>query len=195
MKCKLMLLVGATAMALSLTACGDDEEEGGNNNNNTSGPDFSTGQLILNFLDGKTLTMEGDDVPDGLKIVATDCIDSTVITVSSGTFTVTSQVGTVAGTMCDFTSTSEQPAFTSTAASITNVEDNGGCFDFDVVYPALAQEGRGSISQDGTELRLELYAQGFFTGIRCADGDVGADTVMLGGALTPTDVVQSYVID
>ncbi len=46
MKCKLMLLVGATAMALSLTACGDDDENGdanGNGNGNGNGNNNLTG--------------------------------------------------------------------------------------------------------------------------------------------------------
>ncbi|MEM6733669.1 MAG: alpha/beta hydrolase, partial [Myxococcota bacterium] len=37
MKCKFMLLVGATAMALSLTACGDDDEDTDNTNTNDNG--------------------------------------------------------------------------------------------------------------------------------------------------------------
>ncbi|MEL6546408.1 MAG: hypothetical protein AAFQ82_17410 [Myxococcota bacterium] len=198
MKQKLMLLAGATALVLSLAACGDDEETDNtntnNNNNNSQALDFSSQTAILSFLDGKTMVMEGANVPAGLKIPITGCIDRTEIDIVSETLTVTSDVGAVVGDACDFTSVSTADSFVSTAVSFTNVASDGSCFDVEITYPGLAQEGRGAINADGTEFLFEVFAVNTFGGIRCSDGNPGDDTVTFGGNATPTDVLQTYVI-
>ena len=76
--------------------------------------------------------------------------------------------------------------------SIDHVSGDGACFDIDVTYPAFGTVGRGTISADGRELRLELYFQGQATGQRCADGQPGAATVSLSGTPFSGDAVQIF---
>jgi hypothetical protein len=62
---------------------------------------------------------------------------------------------------------------TSDAATITPVSES--CFNIDITYGTIKQEGRGTINKDGTELRLEVYRKDNANpaGHRCADGGVG----------------------
>jgi hypothetical protein len=85
--------------------------------------------------------------------------------------------------------------FTSTIVAISNVKQDGSCFDITVTFGGLgfSQEGRGLISQDGTKVQLELYFSGV-VGHRCTDGAVGEKTVKRNNATLPGNSVQTYVV-
>jgi hypothetical protein len=102
-----------------------------------------------------------------------------IIQVGSGTndleFAVANALGTVTGITCDRNnpSTDYGQNELSTASTITPVSES--CFNIDISYGNLKQEGRGTINKDGTELRLEVYYKHNAdpAGHRCEDGGVG----------------------
>ena len=172
--------------------------------------ELDTADKINAYLEGKTLTMEGDNIPthpNGFDEnanfgQATQCYHSTVMEVLGGTFKVTSQLGTLndaptegdVGT-CDRTTVAGELMFDSTLHVVENITGNAECFDFTVTYAGFGQEGRGMISPDGSEIHLELFFTDQAVGHRCADGAVGApDTITLNGAAFAGDAVQRYMI-
>lgn len=157
---------------------------------------LDTSDHIFAYLEQKTLTMNGANIPDspnGLNAnvyfgAATQCYNSTVITVMAQNFNVTAQLGTwtsldggapAVGMVghCDQNTISGPFMATSTAVAFSSVQGNGDCFDIDVTYNSYAQEGRGKFVNNGQEIDLELYFKNKVTGDRCADGMVGAATV------------------
>ncbi|MEO1483788.1 MAG: hypothetical protein AAFU77_16895 [Myxococcota bacterium] len=202
---KLKSLVAPLALALVFAACGDDD---GESNDDMGPPDFTTGQNILNFLDGATLTMRGDNIPthpngffEGLDAgAATQCYNETLITVASGQFSINSQLGTLENLMpvgdfmigeCNRDEVSGPFSDVTTAVSFTGDAD---CFDISVTYTGFAQEGRGSINADGTELRMELYFATQPAGATCGDGAVGDGADTVNGVEFTGDATQIYVV-
>ena len=182
---KKMLVVAALAVVGAFVSCGTTSTP------DAGSLDFSTGTKILAHLEGKTMVMQGADIPNsplgfnqnlnfGLN---TQCYNKVKIDVLGGNFAVTTNVGqfTPGGDggvgqvgVCDTSVAVGSPLqYTSSAVLFQNVTDNGGCFDADLTYTGFAQEGRGKISQDGTTVTLELYTSGRATNIRCANGPVG----------------------
>jgi len=176
-----------------------------------AGTQYNTKAKIEAFLEGKTLVMEGADIPPyplGLDQnmyleAATQCYHKVTMKVASGVFNVTADLGTLSNApkkfdvgTCDRTTTSNTQSFSSTVAAVSNVASDGSCFDFDVTYPNFGQQGRGYVQADGKKVFLELYFNDAGTGYRCADGKVGAQTVKLTatGKAPGGDTVQKYVV-
>ncbi len=187
--------------ALTLAACGGSSTT-------TPPPTLSSASAIAAYLDGKTMTMTGADIPaspNGFSQdvnfgASTQCYKSVAIAVAAGTWHVTSQLGTLNGAptvgstgTCDRTTASGSPLlFSSTTVLLENVAGNATCFDVTVTYTGFSQEGRAAFSADGKTLRMELYFGGQATGHRCANGAVGAATVTLNGAAFTGNAVQTY---
>lgn len=159
------------------------------------------------YLDGKTLTMEGNDIPtdpNGFNENVdfgpnTQCYNRSTLELNGATFTVTSDLGTLenidpntmVGT-CDRTNVSNTLMFNSQSHVFENVQGNAECFDVTFTYNGFAQEGRGSISADGLTVSFELFFVTQATGIRCADGAVGSGGITLAGNAFTGDAVQVY---
>lgn len=160
-------------------------------------------------LEGKTLVMEGANIPshpngfnEDMNLEGgTQCYSKTTMQVGNNTYTVTSILGTLRdapkkfdiGT-CDHAAAGATAQFTSQAVLIENAKADLSCFDATYTYNGFGQEGRGSLSADGKTLKLELFFTGQATGHRCADGEVGAATVKLNGAAFSGNAVQTFVV-
>jgi hypothetical protein len=226
-------LAVVAAFSLSSAACGDDtpdpdagmtDTDAGTNPDGGNGPadsgtaaDLNTPTRILVFLEGKTLRMEGTNIPshpngftEDLDFgAATQCYNQTTITVSGGNFSITSIAGTLVGaapnTMCD----RDMPGatigpFASNTITINNVNaPRADCFDVQLDFQGFSQVGRAKFAPDLSEVWMELYfAANSPSGHTCMDGAVGPQT----GAVTQTipgvgvlpftgDAVQKYVIE
>lgn len=205
--------MGKTTLALSLslacTACGGEpitvlpEGQGGPQR-------FSSASKILAHLESKTLTMDGASIPSHPNGFdenvnfgqATQCYHKVTMRPLGGKISVTSQLGTLTGApspgdqgVCDRSAMSSELGFDSTAVLIENVKDNGACFDFTVTYPGFGQEGRGSLSEDGTALVLELFFKDQAIGHRCADGNPGDPTVVLNQTPFTGNARQAYRVE
>ena len=226
---RLISALSCGVLSLGLIACGGDDEGNNNTNNNTSNNntannntanhnsnnnntcDYDTDVKVFAFLEGKTLTMNGDDVPthpNGFSRdvnfgAATQCVFETEIEVVNQNFQVTTKFAVLSNApnegdvgMCDVGTEAALAPFEpdSTGVLIENVSADCSCFDITVTYPGFTQEGRAQISADGTTVSMELYFQNQATGISCADGAVGADTVTLNGAAFAGDAVQVYQV-
>ena len=175
---------------------------------------FDTAVKITNFLDAKTLTMEGANIPtypngflQDLDLGAsTQCYQKVVMKVASGSFAVTSDLGTMRGSdgggapgvgklgSCDRLAKSNTVSFTSTAVLVENVKNNGECFDFTITFIGFSQEGRGTINADGSAVTLELFFGGKAAKHRCADGNPGATGVLVNGAAFTGNALQKYIV-
>ena len=218
-------------LSLSLLACGDDTpdpdagviegdasvaSDGGGTTDSGSGNALNSPTRILAFLEGKTLTMQGNNIPthpNGFTEnadfgAATQCYNRTTITVAGGNFTITSIAGTLVGAApnvtCDRTMAGATIGpFSSNTLTINNVNaPRADCFDVQIDFTGFTQVGRAKFSPDQSQLWMELYfAANSPSGHTCADGAVGPQT----GALTQTiqgnvlpftgDAVQKYVIE
>jgi len=209
-------------LALGVSACGGDDTNNNNNNNtntnnnntnnnnnNNTGCDYDTVAKVQAFLEGKTLVMNGENIPshpNGFDRninfgAATQCIYETKIEVVNNNFQVTTGFGTLSGApnqgdvgTCDVNTKAAVADFqaTSTGVLVENTAADCSCFDVTVTYAGFTQEGRAMISADGTEVDMELFFSGQATGHRCADGAVGAATATLNGAAFTGDAVQVY---
>ncbi|AKQ69865.1 putative lipoprotein [Myxococcus hansupus] len=206
------LLSAVMTSALCLVGCGEaDPINPGPDGNNS--PNLSTAQGIQTFLEGKTLTMRGDDIPSHPNGFSEDvnfgassqCYQSVTMTVQGGNFRVDSVPGTIEGApnagqtgTCNPEVAQNPLSFTSTVVSIENVSADGECFDVAFTFPGFRQVGRGSFSADQRKLDLELFFEGGATGANCAAGGVGSASVnqVIGGNSQPFtgNAVQSYVI-
>lgn len=181
---------------------------GGTGGSGAGAPDLTTPAQIEAFLDGKTLTMTGNDIPshpngydENINFAdATQCYASTVLELNGTTFSVTSDLGTLENAPntgdvgnCDNGTVSNTLAFTSLSHSFENVQGNAECFDFNISYQGgFSQEGRGSISADGGTVSLELFVKDQAVNMRCADGAVGSGGVTLNASPFTGDAVQVY---
>lgn len=187
----------------------------------TTAPKLDTAARIDAFLEGKTLTMSGANIPshpNGFNenqnfAASSQCYKDTVIKVAGSNYTVTANLGTIraldGGTpasleigVCDHTTGGVFGPTTSTLVSYSNVKGNADCFDVDVTYNAYGQEGRAQIV-DGGIVKMELFFKSSFVNNRCADGNVGsgvkrATKLADGGVGEPAaftgNAVQTYVI-
>lgn len=194
-------------VVIGAVGCGDDDENG---NGNVNVAQFDTIAKIEAFLDGKTLTMEGNNIPSDPNGFnqnvnfgqATQCYNSTVVTITGAQWTTTSVLGTLnnapnvgdVGTCDNDTPFGPPLEFVSTGVAISNVQGDGECFDINATYAGFKQEGRGQIVNEGAEVHLEFYFVNQATGIRCADGAVGSTGVTLNMAAFTGDSVQRYVV-
>lgn len=204
-------VVLVAVLSAALAGCGDDDGGGGGAGGGGTGGDagqgFDTAQKINAYLEGKTVTMEGDAIPSHPNGYdentnfgnATQCYQSVTMTPSNVAWHVVSSLGTLEGApaagdtgTCDHDTSSGELAFDSTAILIENV--SADCFDFTATYVGFAQEGRGKISADGGSLSLEIFFKGQAAGHRCGDGAIGSATVQLNGAAFTGDAVQVYTI-
>ncbi len=205
--------------AAAAAGCGDDDDNGGTpdgggttadaNTTPDARPQLTTAAQILSFLDGKTILMEGDNIPshpNGFSEdvnfgAATQCYKSVQIATAAQNFTVTSALGTLEGAPsvgdvgnCNRAVQNGTPlSFTSTTVLIENVQGNAECFDLTVTYPAFTQEGRGKISADGQTVTLELFFPGA-QGHRCASGAVGSGGISLASGAFTGDAQQVYEV-
>lgn len=203
---KKQLLSAVMLGTLGLVGCGGDTTTPGTTD---TGPKYNTADKISTYLEGKTLTMTGDNIPsfpngydeDINYGSATQCYQSVTMKVAGGIYNVTSVLGTLrdaasigAKGTCDHATKANELNFSSTAVLIENVKEDGSCFDVTYTYTGFKQVGRGQITQDGQTLKLELFFENQATGIRCADGAVGAPTVIKGGTAFTGNAVQVYTI-
>jgi len=207
---KKKLLSAVMTSALCLVGCGESDPVD-NGPDNT--PNLSTAQGILSYLEGKTLTMRGDDIPTHPNGFSEDmnfgassqCYQSVTMTVQGGNFRVDSIPGTIEGAtqpgqvgICNPEVPQNALTFTSTVVSIENVQAHGECFDVAFTFPGFRQVGRGSFTADQKRLDLELFFEGGATGANCAAGPVGSASVnqVINGESKPFEgnAVQSYVI-
>lgn len=223
MKSLYAALIAATLMTV---ACGESTTtpaDGGTTptDGGSTGPRLDTPARIDAYLEGKTLTMEGANIPtspngysqDVNYGAASQCYRNTVIKVGGSNFTVSAQLGTVraldGGTpatlergLCDKTTGDTFGPITSTVVAYNNVKGNAECFDIDITFASSAsQEGRGAFVDGG--VNLELFFKSQYLSIRCADGNPGSGTAKFAfkgadGGITPIpftgDALQRYVI-
>lgn len=193
---KKKLLSAVMLCALGVVACGDDD---------TDAPaqiKLDSQANILAFLDGKTLVMEGANIPshpngfsEDLDLGAnSQCYNKVTILAGGQSVTVDSDLGTIQSGQCNRDAKRDGQPFTTTSIAIQNVAADGSCFDVDFNFNGFAQQGRGSFSSDRKTLKLELFFSGQASGHRCADGAVGASTVKQGTAAFTGNAVQTYVV-
>ncbi|WP_375758715.1 hypothetical protein [Corallococcus exercitus] len=192
--------------ALGLTGCGEETTQ----TPVDSAPKLDSQSNILAFLEGKTLVMEGDNIPSHPLSLdedidwgsASQCFQKVTIGVGGNNFHVSSIPGTIRnsagvgkpGSTCDHSAAQNALVFDSKAVTISNITAGGGCFEILVDYGSFKQEGRASFSSDTKKLSMELYFETKATGWRCADGAVGAKTVTVSGVAFTGNAVQVYDI-
>ena len=197
---KKKLLSAVMLCALGVVGCGDEDPVDPPVNT----PKLDSSANILAFLEGKTLLMEGANIPsfpNGYNEDIdygpyTQCYQKVTMTIGGGNFKVDSIPGTVQGGACQHELAKNPLSFTSTTVLIENVAADGSCFDVTFTFPGgVIQEGRGGFSADQKNLNLELFFTKQASGHRCANGAVGAaGTVTLNGAPFTGNAVQKYVI-
>lgn len=227
-------LAAAAALSFALLACGDDTgadpdagntpADGGVSSDGGTGPadagtaaDLNTPTRILAFLEGKTLVMEGSNIPthpNGFTEnfdfgAATQCYNKTTITVAGGNFSVTSITGTLVGAAPNTTCDRSMPGttvgpFSTNTITINNVNSpRADCFDVQLDFQGFSQVGRAKFAPDLSQVWMELYfAANSPSGHTCADGAVGPQTggvtqnIPNIGVLPFTgDAVQKFVIE
>jgi hypothetical protein len=202
---KKQLLSAVMLCTLGVVGCGEDTT----GPTTDTGPKYNTADKVRTYLEGKTMVMEGNNIPtdpNGINenVLAdpiTQCYNKVTMRMAAGQLTVSSVRAVVENPQgqfnigdCNRDNVRDTVEFTSTNVNIENARPDGTCFDITATYVGFAQEGRAKIAQDGKTMELELYFQGFATGHRCADGDVGAKTVKQRGVAFAGNAVQTYVI-
>jgi len=201
-------VMGIVLGAALIVGCGENNEDNNTTDNNTAennmmtGLDLSTQAKIEAFFEGKVLTMEGEDIPtepngfnENLDLGPnTQCYNQTLIEFVPSTFNLTTTTGVLENMMCNRMAVGTQLMFSTTSHAISNIQNNGECFDIDFTFNGFGQEGRASINAEGTEVKMELFFTGQATGHRCADGAVGASGVTLNMAEFAGDAVQVYKV-
>jgi len=195
---KKKLLSAVMLCTLGLWGCGDDEDPP------VQKPTLNSSANILAFLEGKTLLMEGANIPSHPNGYSEDmdfgassqCYQKVTMSVAGGNFKVDSIPGTITDGVCHHDVAKNPLSFTSTTVLIENVAADGSCFDVTFSFPGgLVQEGRGGFTADQKTLKLELFFKSQATGIRCANGAVGAaGTVTFGSEPFTGNAVQVYAI-
>jgi hypothetical protein len=158
---------------------------------------LTTAAGILRFFEGGALLADPSGVPsfpfglpDNVNFgESTQCISSVRWTTRAGQVTIVRTEGTLEGApnlsdvgRCLRMAPSVEQTFTSRRLTLGNIRGNAECFDVDLVLPERTWQGRGRIAADGSRVELELFFESLAQGIRCADGDVCAPTVVFGGA-------------
>lgn len=203
---KKMLSSAMMLCTLGLSGCGDDPTDPPVDNT----PKLDSQSNILAFLEGKTLVMEGDNIPSHPLSLdedinwgsASQCFQKVTIGVGGNNFHVSSVPGTIRdsagvgqpGSTCDHTVAQNALVFDSKAVTLSNIAADGSCFEVLVDYGSFKQEGRAKFSSDTKKLSMELYFEAKATGWHCADGAVGAKTVSTSGQPFTGNAVQVYVI-
>ncbi|MBN1203976.1 MAG: hypothetical protein JXB05_03500 [Myxococcaceae bacterium] len=195
---KKKLLSAVMLCALGFVGCGGDDDI----IKPPPVPKFDTAENIRNYLDGKSLLMEGANIPshpNGFNEdvdygAYTQCYQKVQMSVSGGNFNVTSTLGTVRNGACDHDAVSGTQNFLSTAVLIENVKADASCFDISVSYNGFSQVGRGKMSEDGKTLTLELYFGGQASGATCEAGAVGSQTVTLNTQAFTGNAQQVYTV-
>ncbi|RKG84052.1 hypothetical protein [Corallococcus terminator] len=191
---------------LGLSGCGDDTTDPPVVNQ----PKLDSQSNILAFLEGKTLVMEGDNIPSHPLSLdedinwgsASQCFQKVSIAVGGNNFHVSSVPGTILnsagvgqpGSTCDHATAQNALVFDSKAVTLSNIAADGSCFEVLVDYGSFKQEGRAKFSEDTKTLSMELYFEAKATGWHCADGAVGAKTVSTSGQPFTGNAVQVYAI-
>lgn len=203
---KKKLLSAVVLCALGFVGCGDETDP----NPQPTVPKFNTESNIRTHLEGKKLLMEGANIPshpngfdeDVNYGSASQCYQKVEMNVANGNFQVTSTLGTLRdapavgnkGT-CDHAVAAGNPLnFTSTASLIENVKDDASCFDISITYTGFKQVGRGSLSEDGKTLTLEIFFEGQAVGATCAAGAVGSGNITLNKAPFTGNAQQVYTV-
>lgn len=192
---KKKLLSAVMLCTLGLVGCGGDT---------TPPPEtkkYDTAAKILAHLEGKSMVMEGANIPshpngysEDLNLgSATQCYAKVSMAVAGGIFNVTSDLATVANGACDHVKANVQ-TFSTTNVLIENVQGDGECFDVLFTYTGFAQEGRGKISADGKTVTLELFFKDQAVGIKCANGAVGSGNITLNKSAFTGNAQQVYSI-
>ncbi|WP_408888441.1 hypothetical protein ACJ2CR_26485 [Myxococcus faecalis] len=198
---KKKLLSAVMVCALGFVGCGDDD---GDPTPTPQAPKLDSSANILAFLEGKSMIMEGANIPshpNGFSEdvdygAASQCYQSVTMSVAGGNFKVDSIPGTIANNVCDHDAPKNPLSFTSNTVLIENVAADGSCFDVTFSFPGgLVQEGRGGFTADQKTLKLELFFKNQATGSRCANGAVGtSSSVTLNGQPFTGNAVQTYSI-
>jgi hypothetical protein len=204
---KRKLLSAVMVCALSLVGCGGDDKDP--DPNPVPSKKYDTPDKIMAHLEGKTLVMEGVNVPshpngfseDTNFGSATQCYEKVYMNVSGGNFAVTSTLGTLRNAPsvgntgeCEPVAAGNPLTFTSTAVLIENVQGEGECFDISVTYPSFKQVGRGKLTGDGNTLTLELYFENQAVNATCAAGAVGSAGVRVNNADFTGNSQQVYSV-
>jgi len=114
-------------------------------------------------------------------VAAAACYSEVKVQASAGssgndlTFTVTNKPGTASSGTCNEDAPSGGFGSPTTSSALTLTPVTADCFNIDISYGTIIQQGRGSINADGTILKFELYRKDIAdpAGHRCADGQVG----------------------
>ncbi|RKH09318.1 hypothetical protein D7V97_16960 [Corallococcus sp. CA053C] len=191
---------------LGLSGCGDDTTDPPVDTK----PKLDSQSNILAFLEGKTLVMEGDNIPSHPLSLdedinwgsASQCFQKVTIGVGGNNFHVNSIPGTLRnstgvgqpGSTCDHAAAQNALVFDSKAVTLSNIAADGSCFEVLVDYGSFKQEGRARFSADTKKLSMELYFEAKATGWHCADGAVGAKSVSTSGVAFTGNAVQVYDI-
>ncbi|HLM47223.1 MAG TPA: hypothetical protein VK458_25370 [Myxococcaceae bacterium] len=203
---KKQLLSAVMLCTLGVVGCGEDNAGPVVD----TGPKYNTPDKVRTFLEGKTLVMEGANIPSHPNGISenvlfdpsTQCYNKVTMLVASGNLQVTSVRAVIEGATtqgstgtCNRAMVRDTLApFTSTTLNIENVKSDGTCFDITATYNGFAQEGRGVVTQDGTKVQLELFFSGQATGHRCVDGAVGAKTITTSRGAFTGNAVQTYAV-
>jgi len=199
-------------LGMGLMACGG-EEVTGNPDGGTVDPVAQRCASELNlkaYLNGKVYRMAGNDIPthpngynENVNFgSATQCYNSTELSYTETKLLVTTQLGTLLSApntgdvgMCDRNTVVGTPLmFETVSFTVENIASKCSCFDFTANYGAFQQEGRGSLSEDGKTMRLELFFKDQATNHRCAAGAPGTAGVTVQGMAFTGNGVQTYQI-
>jgi hypothetical protein len=200
-------------LAVSALACGDDDDGGTTADAapaDAMALQLGTSAQIFTFLNGKTIKMDGANIPshpngfneDTNFGASSQCLISTAIAINAQQFSVMSALGTIEGAptvgstgTCNHALQNGNPlTFNSTTVLIENVKNNAECFDITVTYAGFTQEGRASIAADGKTVTMELFFMGQATNHRCAAGNPGTAGVILNAAAFTGNAKQVYVV-
>jgi hypothetical protein len=203
---KKKLLSAVVLCSLGFVGCGDDTTTPPP----PTVPKFDTADNIRNYLEGKKLVMEGANIPthpNGFNENVdlgpnSQCYNKVEMTVAGGNFTVNSTAGTLKDVNpttkvgnCDNAAPTGNPqSFTTNAVLIDKVKADATCFDVLFTYTSFKQQGRGSLSEDGKTLKLELFFENQSQGVTCDSGAVGSGNVTHLGQPFTGNAVQVYTV-
>ena len=201
-----MTMLCAMVAGLAAIGCGSDP---GDQNQTGSTVTIDNQSKVEGLLDGHGMVMEGDDIPshpngysqDVNFAQATQCYNRVDMTLGGSIFNVDSKLGLLQNApnkgdvgQCDRTTVTTEQAFKTTTYVMENFQGDAECFDITLTYTGFGQEGRGSLTDGRSVMKLELFFKDQATGHRCADGGVGSGTITLNGNAFTGNAVQTYRI-